>query len=86
MPKVNITLIHFSFIRLNFNIGLTKVEVSAAVCATSYRCTVLGMLRGLREFQARRISRQSAHESGKVVSPPQRPPLPPGDIPGTHFR
>ena len=31
------------------------------------------------------ISRQSAHEGGKIVSPTQRPPLPPGNIPGTHF-
>jgi len=31
------------------------------------------------------ISRQSAHEGGKVVSPKYRPPLPPGNIPGTHF-
>jgi hypothetical protein len=31
------------------------------------------------------ISRQSAHESGKVVSPTHGPHLPPGDIPGTHF-
>jgi len=31
------------------------------------------------------ISRQSAHEGGKVVSPAHRPPLPPGNIPGTHF-
>jgi hypothetical protein len=30
------------------------------------------------------ISRQSAHEGGKVVSPTHRPPLPPGNIPGTH--
>ena len=32
-----------------------------------------------------RISRQSAHEGGKV-SPTHRPSLPPGRIPGTHFR
>jgi hypothetical protein len=32
-----------------------------------------------------RISRQSAHEGGKVVSPTHRPSLPPGRIPGTHF-
>jgi len=32
-----------------------------------------------------RISRQSAHEGGKVVNPTHRPPLPPGNIPGTHF-
>jgi len=31
------------------------------------------------------ISKQSAHEGGKVVSPTHRPPLPPGNIPGTHF-
>ena len=31
------------------------------------------------------ISRPSAHEAGKVVSPTQRPPLPPESIPGTHF-
>jgi hypothetical protein len=29
--------------------------------------------------------RQSAHEGGKVVSPTHQPPLPPGNIPGTHF-
>jgi len=29
------------------------------------------------------ISRQSAHEGGKVVSPTHRAPLPPGNIPGT---
>ena len=32
-----------------------------------------------------KISRQSAHEVGKVVSCTHRPPLPPGNIPGTHF-
>jgi len=26
-----------------------------------------------------------AHEGGKVVSLTHRPPLPPGNIPGTHF-
>jgi hypothetical protein len=31
------------------------------------------------------ILRQSAHEGGKVVSPTHRPPLPPGNIPGTPF-
>ena len=32
-----------------------------------------------------RISRQSAQEGGKVVSPRHRPPLPLGNIPGTHL-
>ena len=31
------------------------------------------------------ISGQSAHEGSKVISPTHRPPLPPGNIPGTHF-
>jgi len=31
------------------------------------------------------ISRLSAHEGGKVVSHKHQPPLPPGNIPGTHF-
>jgi hypothetical protein len=31
------------------------------------------------------ILRQSTHECGKVVSPTHRPPLPPGNILGTHF-
>jgi hypothetical protein len=31
------------------------------------------------------ISRQTAQDGGKVVSLTHRPPLPPGNIPGTHF-
>jgi hypothetical protein len=31
------------------------------------------------------IPRQSAHEGGRVVSRTHRPPLPPRNIPGTHF-
>ena len=31
------------------------------------------------------ISRHSAHEGGTAVSPTHRPPLPSGNIPGTHF-
>ena len=44
---------------------------------------------GLQEVEAPRISRQSAHENGNIVnlrSPlHNQPPLPPGNIPGTHF-
>ena len=38
-----------------------------------------------QEAEAARFKRQSAHESGEVVSPTRRPPLPTGNIPGTHF-
>ena len=31
------------------------------------------------------ISRESSHKCGKVVSPTHRPPLPPGNVPDTHF-
>jgi len=37
------------------------------------------------EGRGSHISRQSAHEGGKVVSPTHRSPLPPRNIPGTHF-
>ena len=40
---------------------------------------------GLQEVGGPRISKQLAHESGKVVSPTHRPSLLPGKIPGTHF-
>jgi len=40
---------------------------------------------GLQEFEVPRISRQSVHEGGMAVRPTYHPPLPPGDIPGTHF-
>jgi hypothetical protein len=39
----------------------------------------------IQEVETSRISRQSAHEGGKVVSPTHRPSLPPGNNPGTHF-
>ena len=47
----------------------------------SYPITRLLSLKGLQEVEASRISKQSAHEGGKVVStthwPPSPPPFPP---------
>jgi hypothetical protein len=40
-------------------------------------CTGLDKPLGFQEFESTRISTQSAHEVGKVVSPTHRPPLPP---------
>jgi len=42
-------------------------------------------LLGLQEVEAPRISRQLVHEGGKVVSPTNRPPLPPREIPDANF-
>ena len=41
---------------------------------------VLERLLDLQKFEAPRISTQSAHESGEVVSPAHRPSLSPGEI------
>ena len=39
-----------------------------------------------QDVETLRISRQTVHEGGKVVSPTHRPPLtPPRSTPGTHF-
>jgi hypothetical protein len=40
---------------------------------------------GVQEVESPRISRNSAHEGGKAVSPTHRLPLPLGEIPDTHF-
>ena len=50
-------------------------------------CTGLERHLGFQEVETPRISRKTAHESGKVVSPTPRPPLPPppGDTPGIYF-
>ena len=47
----------------------------------TYSCSDLDRSRKLQELQAPRILRQSAHESGKGVSPTHRPPLPPMEDP-----
>ena len=47
--------------------------------------TIKGKEISLQAWTGPEVSRQSAHEGGKAVSPTHRPPLRPGDIPGTHF-
>jgi len=51
----------------------------------SYPITGLDRLLRFQEVEAPRISIQSAHGGGKVVSLSHWPPLPPGDISGTQF-
>jgi len=51
----------------------------------TYPHTDLDRQLGMLEIEAPRISRQSAHESGKVFSPTHRPPIPTSITPRTHF-
>jgi hypothetical protein len=44
-----------------------------------------GRPKRVAEVQGSQISRELAHEGGNVVNSTNRPPLPPGNIPGTHF-
>ena len=56
--------------------GRGTVWVRHAVCESALR---------LQVDEAPRISRQTTHDGGKMVSRTQSPPLPPGDVPGTHL-
>jgi hypothetical protein len=69
-------------------LGLYVIGIKYEVLLFRQSYPYTGLYRPLRLqlFEVPRISRQSAYEDYKVVSPTHRPPLPPGDISGTDLR
>ena len=62
-----------------------RIIIHRKIHINGYPITGLEWPLGHQELEVPRNSRQSAHEDGKIVSSTHRPPLPPWDIPGTHF-
>jgi hypothetical protein len=91
IPRVNV-LISFCSFCSTFGFLPWHITVTPVIRQSCYMWFILikskqGLDRplGFQEVEAPKISRQSAHERGKVVSPTHRPPLTPRNIPGTHF-
>jgi len=91
-PRRNLNeyLVHGLCCLLFFVTESLKKKTCTFICKTySYPITRLDSPLGLQEVEATRISRQSAHEGGKVVNPTHLPSLPPPPLPGdnlvTHF-
>jgi hypothetical protein len=82
---------HKSFIRIHSSI--TDAAKSSQLTAPwntskkhkSHPITDLDRPWVFKKVDAPKISRQSAYQGDGVVSPAHRPPLPPRNIPGTHF-
>jgi len=68
-----------NFVSISIQYHYVKGKVTA-IPIHAWTCTYK-----LPEVEAHRISRQPAYEGGKFISSTHWPPLPSGDIPGTHF-
>jgi hypothetical protein len=74
-------------VALTNNPGIRCLEPAVDCRLVKLRYPIIGQdrLLGLQEVGAPRISRQLAHEGGKVVSPTHRPSLSSGAIPDANF-
>ena len=65
--------------------GLCQWKITVTISGIEPATFRPGQALSVPEFWGSHISRQLPHEGGKVVNPTHRPPLPPGNIPGTYF-
>jgi hypothetical protein len=81
MKIFTITVVHqLDFLQILTRLWRQNLALKQSVSSKSYPITGLDRPLSLQEVEAPRISRQSANESGKFVSPMHRPPLPPQEI------
>ena len=69
----------------NHILCLTVTDISEQICTSSIPLSAWIGPELLQEVEAPTISRQSAHDGGKVISPMYRPPLPPWRYPRYSF-
>ena len=65
--------------------SFARVALETSAKGQTYPCIDLDRPLELQQFESSRISRQSVHEIGKVVSLTPRPPFHPENIPVTQF-